>query len=113
MSTASKPRTITTTPKRITQESADTFVYAKEYWTGDSRDGALVNGDGYHYYRMSPAGLIFEAYEVYETDDGKEVASPLPEMLNVDWREDLGFDDLEALDLIQEDEFLRVRELIA
>jgi len=92
-------------------KSPETFLFAREYWTGDSRDGALVNGDGYHYYRMSPAGLIFEAYEVYESDDGKEIAAPLPEMHNVDWREDLGFEDLEALDVIQEDEFLRVRGL--
>ena len=26
--------------------------YAREYWTGDSRDGQLVNGDGYHYFRL-------------------------------------------------------------
>ena len=37
------------------------FIYTKEYWTGDSRDGAVVNGDGYHYYRMSDKGLIVEA----------------------------------------------------
>lgn len=88
-------------------------IFMREYWTGDSRDGAVVNGDGYHYYRMSPAGLIMEAYEFYETDDGVEVASPLPEMMNVDWKEDLGFEDLEALDLIDEREFSRVKELTA
>jgi len=87
------------------------FVYYKEYWTGDSRDGALVNGDGWHYYRMSASGFIFEAYESYETEDGREVVAPLPEMQNVDWKVDLGFEDLEALDAIPEDEFLRVRDL--
>lgn len=86
-------------------------LFAREYWTGDSRDGAVVNGDGYHYYRMSKDGRILEAYEFYETDDGVEVASPLPEMLNVSWKEDLGFEDLEALDVIQEGEFDRVRDL--
>ncbi len=87
------------------------IIYAKEYWTGDSRDGAVVNGDGYHYYRMSKSGLIIEAYEFYETDDGVEVAAPLPEMLNVDWMKDLGFEDLDALDVIDQREFERVREL--
>ncbi len=86
-------------------------MFAREYWTGDSRDGAVVNGDGYHYYRMSKNGVIFEAYEFYETDDGVEVASPLPEMQNVDWQKDLGFEDMEALDVIDEFEFERIRDL--
>jgi hypothetical protein len=86
-------------------------IFTREYWTGDSRDGAVVNGDGYHYYRMTKEGLIQEAYEFYETDDGVEVASPLPEMLNVDWVKDLGFEDLEALDIVDENEFYRVRSL--
>jgi hypothetical protein len=60
---------------------------------------------------MSPDGLIMEAYEFYETDDGVEVASPLPEMQNVDWKKDLGFEDMEALDLIDEGEFRRIQEL--
>jgi len=89
----------------------ETFIYTKEYWTGDSRDGALVNGDGYHYYRMSNAGLIIEAYEFYETDAGEEIAAPLPEMRNVNWQLDLGFEDMEALDPIEESEFSRVRDL--
>ena len=45
------------------------ILFAKEYWTGDSRDGTLVNGDGYHYYRMQLDGLILEAL--------KETARPL------------------------------------
>ena len=92
-------------------DSQTEVVFAKEYWTGDSRDGAVVNGDGYHYYRMSRSGLIFEAYEFYETDDGIEVVSPLPEMQNIGWIKDLGFEDMEALDVIDENEFRRVREL--
>lgn len=87
------------------------IMFAKEYWTGDSRDGAVVNGDGYHYYRMSKQGLIVEAYEFYETDDGVEVASPLPEMQNIDWLKDLGFEDMDALDVIDEHEFDRIRDL--
>ena len=86
-------------------------TYAKEYWTGDSRDGVLVNGDGYHYYRMTKAGQILEAYEYYETDDGREFVSPLPEMLNVHWIEDLGFEDFEALDMIKEFDFQRIKDV--
>ena len=87
-------------------------IFAREYWTGDSRDGAVVNGDGWHYYRLARDGKIVEAYEFYETEDGVEVASPLPEMLNVNWVEDLGFEDLaDALDVIGELEFDRIREL--
>lgn len=89
----------------------DELLFAREYWTGDSRDGALVNGDGYHYYRMTKSGKILEAYECYELDDGRECANPLPEMLNVNWIEDLGFEDFEALDMIKETEFSRIKNI--
>lgn len=99
-------------PKKPKQaDTGDVSVYAKEYWTGDSRDGALVNGDGYHFYRMIEGGLIKEAFEYYETDDGLEVVSPLPEMLGVHWVKDLGFDENEALEVITAGEFERVKEL--
>lgn len=87
------------------------FIFKKEYWTGDSRDGALVDGDGYHFFKMLSHGLIVEAYEFYEHDDGTEVVTPLPEMQNVDWIKDLGFDDLDDLDSIPEKEFTYVRNL--
>jgi hypothetical protein len=89
----------------------NTTVYAREYWTGDSRDGALINGDGYHYFRMNPDGTILEAYEYYEMDDGSESVAPLPEMLKVNWLTDLGFEDFEALDMITEVDFERVKGL--
>ena len=87
-------------------------MFAKEYWTGDSRDGCLVNGDGYHYFRMTKDGRILEAYEYYETEDGREFVSPLPEMLKVHWLNDLGFEDFEALDMIAEDEFSRIKDIV-
>jgi len=87
--------------------------YVKEYWTGDSRDGRLVNGDGYHYYFLSDKGLITEAYEFYELEDGTEVVSPMPEMHNVNWFDDLGFDDVEALDFINENEFTRIKGILS
>ena len=90
----------------------DTDIFAKEYWTGDSRDGALVNGDGYHFFRMQNRSLIVEAYEMYESDEGEEIVTPLPEMHNVNWLKDLGFEDLEALDQIEEWEFKRIKSLL-
>ena len=87
------------------------YIYRREYWTGDSRDGSLVNGDGYHYYRMIKKGLIIESYEYYEMDDGSEVVSPLPEMLNIHWINDLGFETLDDLDIIKESDFEHVKEL--
>lgn len=89
-----------------------TYIYMREYWSGDSRDGAVVNGDGYHYFRMTPAGFILEAYEYYENDDGTEIATPLPEMQNIDWIKDLGFDDLDALDKTDLIDFQRVKSLV-
>ncbi len=87
-------------------------IYTREYWSGDSKDGVIVNGDGYHYFQMSPDGYIFVAMEVYETDEGDEVVTPLPEMENISWSKDLGFEGLETLDMIDEQEFLRIKELM-
>ncbi len=94
-------------------ETISDVMFAKEYWTGDSRDGRLVNGDGYHYYQITRDGKILDAYEYYEKDDGTYVVSPLPEMRNVHWIQDLGFDDLEVLDVIPEFEFLRIKDATA
>lgn len=85
--------------------------YYREYWTGDSRDGALVNGDGWHYFAMDKNGTIIEAYEFYETEQGDEVAAPLPEMEKVNWLKDLGFEDYETLEVVTEDQFSDVRML--
>lgn len=113
-----KPSNVVVEKKNIERKIIDIksagqeeLVFAREYWTGDSRDGALVNGDGYHYYRMTKSGKILEAYECYELDDGRECANPLPEMLNVNWIEDLGFEDFEALDMIKETEFSRIKDI--
>lgn len=97
--------------KRKRNVDGEPVVFNREYWTGDSRDGVLVNGDGYHYYKMSKSGYILEAYEYYETEDGREFSAPLPEMQHVDWLADLGFEDFEALDAVPESEFARIRDL--
>ena len=113
-----KPASVSAQKKSVERKIIDIksagqeeLVFAREYWTGDSRDGALVNGDGYHYYRMTKSGKILEAYECYELDDGRECANPLPEMLNVNWIDDLGFEDFEALDMIKETEFSRIKNI--
>ena len=93
-----------------TAGSPGTYVFAKEYWNGDSRDGYIVNGDGYHYYRLRSDGLIAEAYELYEREDGTKVVSPLPEMQDVHWNIDLGFQGLEELEMITELEFKDIKE---
>lgn len=83
----------------------ENFTFRKEYWSGDSRDGSLVNGDGYHYFKIRTDGLIIEAFEVYESEEGDKVISPMPEMKNVNWLVDLGFDDFDALDEVEEFEY--------
>ena len=88
-----------------------TTFYAKEYWSGDSRDGQLVGGDGYHYYKLSALGVVQEAYEVYESDGGDVKVTPLPEMLNVNWKSDLGFDDFEQLEEVETEEFDYVADI--
>jgi hypothetical protein len=109
--TVPKPEAKIIAKAAVTPVAIDELLFAREYWTGDSRDGTLVNGDGYHYYRMTKGGKILEAYECYELEDGRECANPLPEMLNVNWLEDLGFEDFEALDLIKEIEFSRIKDI--
>ena len=87
------------------------IFHAKEYWTGDSRDGRLEDGDGYHYYSLTRSGIIQEAFEVYEQDDGEIVVSPLPEMKKVHWHKDLGFEDFDMLEEVTIEEFLEVKTL--
>ncbi len=97
-------------PKSVAPEQEE-ILFVREYWTGDSRDGAIVNGDGYHYYRMTKSGKIIEAYEFYEHDDGLEIACQCPEMLNVHWLNDLGYEDYELLETVRELDFARIKEL--
>lgn len=80
-------------------------VFCKEYWLGNSRDGVITNGEGYHFFKMTHDGTIVEAYEVYEQEDGEAVISPLPEMEQVNWLSDLGFEDWDVLENISEQEF--------
>ena len=102
-------------PKVIVAAKASTapeeILFVREYWTGDSRDGVLVNGDGYHFFRMTKPGKIVEAYEFYELDDGRECVTPCPDMISVHWIDDLGYEDFEILDVVHELEFIRIKNI--
>ena len=88
------------------------FNYYREYWSGHSRDGGMQDGDGFHYLRMSEDGKIHEAIEYYETLDGVEVVTPMPELVNVNWFKDLGYDSLDILDIVKEADFKRIKGLL-
>ncbi len=86
--------------------------FYKEYWSGNSRDGGLMEGDGYHFIRMAEDGQILEAIEYYETMEGEEVVTPMPELVNVNWYRDLGYDSIETLDVVKESEFNRLKKIL-
>ncbi len=85
--------------------------YCKEYWNGDSRDGQYLNGEGYHYFQMKGSGEILKAYEFYETDDGDEKATPLEDMIGLNWFEYFGYKDDELLDIIADHDFFAIEGL--
>ena len=82
--------------------------YRKELWDGQSRDGKLIDGEGFHYFKMNDEGQILEAFEFYESLDGENVVSPVPEFENVNWFKDLGYEDLEVLEDIEFAEYNRL-----
>lgn len=84
--------------------------YFKEDWYGQSRDGQVEDGEGYHFLAIQKDGLIIEAFEYYETDEGEERISSVPELRGKNWLLDLGYDDFEPLEEITERVFLEVRE---
>ena len=87
--------------------------YAREYWNGDSRDGQYMNGDGYHYFELQPDGTVLRAYEYYETDDGDERVSELPELIGIRWYEFFGFsEEDELLEPVSEFDFHMISELV-
>ena len=85
--------------------------YAREYWTGDSRDGQLVNGDGYHYFRLKKDGTILKRMNITKLKMELAFSSLLPEMKNVGWIKDLGFDDFEVLETIGDRDFNFIKEI--
>lgn len=95
---------------RLVRDS-DTVWHCREYWSGDSRDGLYNNGDGYHYFEMQGDGAILKAYEYYETDDGEERVTALPELVGINWFEFFGFEDDELLEDVPEHEFAYVEQM--
>ncbi len=93
------------------QMTAKELWFCREFWNGDSKDGQFTNGDGYHYYLMKRGGIIAEAFEYYETDDGEEHVIALPELVGINWFEYFGFDDDELLEEVTEQEFIAVKEI--
>lgn len=79
--------------------------YCRELWTGDSRDGHFTNGDGYHYFQMQGHGEILKAYEFYETDEGEERVTELPDLVGINWFNFFGYEDDELLEVVPEHVF--------
>jgi hypothetical protein len=90
----------------------DVIWHCREYWNGDSKDGHLINGDGYHYFEMKGNGYILRALEFYETEDGEEKSTELPELVGLNWFQFFGFEDDEILEGIAAHEFFHVESLL-
>jgi len=87
--------------------------YAREYWSGDSRDGQYINGDGYHYFELKGPGHVLRAVEYYETDDGEERAVDVPELVGIDWFSFFGFEENDdLLEIVPEHEFGYISDLV-
>lgn len=86
----------------------DSIWHCREPWYGDSRDGQFINGEGYHYFSMKGDGIIQRAVEWYESDDGEEHCTDIPELVGINWFKFFGFEDEEILETIPAHEFLHI-----
>ena len=77
-----------------------------------NRDGQYANGDGYHYFEMKGQGLIIKAIEFYETDDGEEHTTEVPELVGLNWFGFFGFEDDEILEAVSPHEFSYIESLL-
>lgn len=111
--TQNVPPKTTAAPAQTRQKTRkpDEIWYCREYWCGDSRDGQYTNGDGYHYFEMKGDGSILRALEYYETDDGEEHCTELPELVGINWFSFFGFEDDELLEVVPEHEFNYVEQI--
>ena len=87
------------------------FYYMCEEWAGDSRDGVVIGGEGHHFFKMTTKGKIKEAYEVYESEEGEKIVTPLSDMIDVGWIKDLGFSNLDDLETIDKEEFIKIKRM--
>ncbi len=85
--------------------------HCREPWFGDSRDGQFVNGEGYHYFQMKGEGVIEKALEWYESDDGEEHATEIPELIGLNWFEFFGYEDDEILENVPPHEFSYIENM--
>jgi len=92
----------------MNQKKIKDIWYCKELWSGDSRDGHFTNGDGYHYFQMQSDGLILKAFEFYETDEGEEKVTELPDLVGINWFSFFGYEDDELLEHVPEHVFALV-----
>jgi hypothetical protein len=61
---------------------------------------------------MRGNGNIVRAYEYYETDDGEERSTELPELVGLNWFTFFGFEDDEILEMIPPHEFFHLETLL-
>jgi hypothetical protein len=109
--TFSAPESGQAAPTRRTHAPGITW-HCREPWFGDSRDGQLVNGEGYHYFQMKGDGVIEKAVEWYESDDGEEHATEIPELVGLNWYEFFGYEDDEILETVPPHEFSYIETLV-
>ena len=109
-----KTENLVESEKKTKKKSDDEIWYAREYWSGDSKDGIYTNGDGYHYFEMKGRGSILKAFEYYETDEGEEHVTVLNEFVGMNWFDTFGYqeDEDEVLETIPEHEFNYVEGLV-
>ena len=85
--------------------------HCREFWNGDSKDGQYLNGEGYHYFEMKGQGNIQKAFEYYETDEGEEKVTPIPELIGINWFQFFGFEDDELLEKVSENYFYSIENM--
>jgi hypothetical protein len=90
---------------------ASEYIYCREGWFGNSRDGMVTNTEGLNYFEMNLSGDVLRAFEYYETDEGEEKVCEAPDLVGINWFAHFGFDDDEILDIIGIGEFLWVEDL--
>lgn len=95
---------------RFEREKSEIW-FCREFWSGNSRDGLHVNGEGYYYFKMLGEGKILKAYEYYETDEDEENSLEASELIGVNWFTYFGHNDDELLESVTEHEFEYVESL--
>ena len=85
--------------------------FCREFWSGNSRDGLHLNGEGYYYFKMLGDGKILKSYEYYETDEDEENSIEASELIGVNWFAYFCYHDDELLEFVTEHEFNYIESL--